>query len=172
MGTKEGNESMLCLSGFHSYHPIVLWCTTCNTRELGHTLTWRLISWFHSGLAFFSIILVHSWNQSNVIIKQHLTKDLTNICLTTCVLSFSCILGVLSVSFTFLPAKLTSRNGSTKFFFSPSPPNTCFTVCTNASSTVRRSERILTYTHRKNNRRSVNVLKEQAHWQQCWITWN
>lgn len=26
-----------------------------------HTLTWRFMSWFHSGFAFFSIILVHSY---------------------------------------------------------------------------------------------------------------
>lgn len=37
---------------------------------------------------------------------------------------------------TFFPAKLTSKYGSTKFFLSPSPPNTCFTVWTKASSTA------------------------------------
>lgn len=40
---------------------------------------------------------------------------------------------------TFLPAKLTSTYGSTKFFLSPSPPKTCFTVWTKASSTAMQS---------------------------------
>lgn len=40
---------------------------------------------------------------------------------------------------TFFPAKLTSKYGSTKFFRSPSPPKTCFTVWMKASSTTRNS---------------------------------
>lgn len=36
---------------------------------------------------------------------------------------------------TFLPAKRASKNGSTRFFLLPSPPNMSFIDCTNASST-------------------------------------
>lgn len=42
---------------------------------------------------------------------------------------------VMFVLGTFLPAKRASKNGSTRFFLLPSPPNMSFIVCTNASST-------------------------------------
>ena len=91
------------------------------------TFAWRFSIWFHSGFAFFSIIWVHSWRQTEHHIHWwtlwHVTLRLKNR--------------------TFLPAKRASKKGSTRFFLFPSPPKTSLILWMKASSTTR--ERAMTF---------------------------